>query len=44
MWKSALESMSLKFLYGKSEIGVREGLILEGEVPPLGVEGFEAVS
>ena len=29
---------------GEGEIGIGEGLVLQREVPPLGVEGLEAVS
>ena len=28
----------------EGKIGIREGLVLQGEVPPLAIEGLEAVS
>ena len=34
----------MKLLDGEGEIGVGEGLVLQGEVPPLGVERLEAVA
>ena len=35
---------SKKLLNWKGEIGVGEGLVLEGEVPPLAIIGLEAVT
>ena len=33
----------LFFLDGEGEVGAGEGFVLQGEVPPLGVQGLEAV-
>ena len=34
----------MKLLDGEGEVGVGEGLVLQGEVPPLGIERLEAVT
>ena len=34
----------LELFHGEGEVGVGEGLILEGEMPPLAVEGLESVT
>ena len=34
----------MNLLHWESEVSVREGLVAEGEMPPLGVEGLEAVT
>ena len=34
----------LELFHGEGEVGVREGLVFEGEVPPLAVEGLESVA
>ena len=38
-----LDRLLIQLFYRESEIGIGERLVLQGEVPPLGIEGLEAV-
>ena len=39
-----IKNSPFELAHGEGEIGVGEGFVAEGEVPPLAVEGFEAVT